>query len=383
LYSEYKNKILSQQNTTHHLNKILHPIREDIVGDFKNYRSDLFLVDYDLISAENREGIRSHDLADEVPENTSIEDKHILYQIYLLQQKNICKILSDYILEDTKILEIGCGVLDKMGDSFISAAFSRDVRSRFSFCDINPTMVKRSESNNSKANIQICDALKLDEEYAEKTFDIVIGHNAIDTLSSSDLATAFEQISKVLKDDGHLIHMMSLPPFIFSTIHNLCQQGEIVIPILKNNNISFCIIEKNKYAEKLRNKMIDAELSYITFLDYCATLSMNQMERLCNYLTQMSPVNLFDELIKWGNMVLPIENYIEVISQALSDSGFNTIENKLNSTCTDIHVQINGPYEGKFFEYGPLGKIIKNADDTNWGKSHLEIITHGIVAQKK
>ncbi|MEC7838996.1 MAG: class I SAM-dependent methyltransferase [Chlamydiota bacterium] len=379
---DIKNMVLNKIHSSHPLYNLLIPISEEIEKGLSECRSKDFLVDYKLISEENRMGKLSHDLADEVPESASLEEKHILYQVYLLQQKNIYTLLSDLFESAGNILEIGCGVLDKRGDSFISGSFSREIRSKFTFCDINPSMIEKSKNNCPRASINTCDATKLMNEYSENTFDIVIGHNSLDTLSESDLETTLEQASHIIKERGYLVHIMSLPPFIYSTVHNLCKSNNIIIPIYLDTNLIFCSISKERYRNNLRDKAVNVDENMLIFLDYCASLDAFQMERLCNYLAQKGPLPFFENILCLGDNINPMNAYLNLLTSTLEKYNFSIDTSDFYSSFKEVNVQVSGPYEGNSLKYGPNGKAITSVNNVKWGKSNLEIVTHGLIANK-
>jgi cyclopropane fatty-acyl-phospholipid synthase-like methyltransferase len=383
-YLNNKNTLLNKLQENHPLMAMIQPLKEVIQEDLAVISPKFSLVDYPFIFQDNAQGNRFHDLADHIAHNASIEDKHILYQICALRQNNIRSILLKLIDPSHTILEIGCGILDNRGDSFISAALGRRINPQFLFTDINPSIIEKSKENKNQVNIEVVDSRKLTHTLGKAQFDLIVGHNALDTLSMKDLAASLYETRCCLKKTGQFVHLLSMPPFSHSAIHELCQKDQIVFPLYDHPpQNAFFLLDEKIYQQK-KESLNTLDTIETLFLEYLLTLNHQQMERFCNAIIALKDqepiIQLINKLQNIGILINHLDYHIQNMVHELTKQGLNVKQKKLFHEEKIIKVQVNGSYEGKCMEYGPKGKIVTDDPTLSWGEGRLKIPTHAIVA---
>lgn len=371
-------------HSDHPLSLALQPIKEAIASDLQKMDRKNFLIDYPLIAEENAKGSRLHDLTDQIFPDTSIEEQHLLHQVTILRQKSIHAILKNLVTKESPVLEVGSGTLDNRGDSYLSGAIEREPSKQFFFCDVNPTMVERSLQNNPKARITCTDSKNLREVYGKKKWDFVVGHNVFDTMTQNELNQTLKEVRFLLSPTGKFVHILNMEPFIYATVHDLCQKELIVLPQfhLTEKN-SFTLFEKNRYKEA--KKILDPVEK--SFLDYLFSLSSNQMEKLCNaliHLQDQKPLHDLSLKLKPYSAEINLFDYhIQTLVYSLPKHGLHVTLQKFYEQEAVIKVQVNGKYEGKCLEYSPQGKRVSDDPTLSWGECRLKIETHGLIADKR
>lgn len=378
----FKDKII--ETSTHSSERTplldyLRKITNEIENDFEGAIDPHFSEDYAFLQNELVEGTSHQYLSDSLSDTDSPENQYINHQIFVLRHENIRKSLSGVLSKNSSVLEVGCGVLDEQGESFISSALPKELANTFNYCDISPKVVKQCLTNNPQSNIKQCDLLKLSNEYGKDAFSVIVGLNVFDTLSKKDLKLSLQQCRLVLKENGSLIHLMNLESYIYSTVHNLCDNDSIVLPILdSDSDRQFLRIEK-KALTNLNTLSNDESL----FLHYLSELPKEQLERFCLgtiFTDDTYTISLLArKLSKLGKTFSPLELFVNNMTDALNETGYKIQRCELLHSEKEIRALINGPYHQKNISLGPNGRELLDAPSLDWSHAHLKVYTHCIL----
>lgn len=206
------------------------------------------------------------------------------------------------------VLEIGSGILDRQGSSYLMERLPSALRDK-----VIPTDGKEG-INQRHQKFKCVKTTELTTVYSENTVDAVIGSSVLDAVLNDDLVKTIQQIHKILKSNGVLIHFSSLKPYMNVIIQDLLiedkgksavypwaclKTGDIlgVQLIPKENLINFCLLSQN---------LTDAEKGSLA--TYGMMSQPHVVEMLVNYFC-MQPDNATGVasimLSKWINHLNP------------------------------------------------------------------------------
>ena len=360
---DYCNK-LSQQKEISTFDKILLSLSSRIPNDF-NDAQDTTYYDYDGLKRLNAEGNLMHAFSDDLYIDSTPDEKNFFVIQFKLRQQNIWNMRDRLFDPSQTSLEIGCGILDNGGFSFLTSSIPRAVAKNFSYSEVNPNAIQKSLRNFPEAKIQFADVVELDHYYPPQSFDNIVGINVLDTLDAVDLIKSLEQIQRVLKPGGQLIHILNMEPFFCSIYHTYFKDDVLAFPYLQNDSArKIILLPKEAWKEMrkdLENKKLLPEIA-IAFLDYVSTLSGLQQERLwvgMNTLDKnasMAPIA--KALIALGNKAIPsVDLFKDQYQKSLQECGFTEPENWDETSSTQLKVSEEHLWGGLSVECSPQGVL--------------------------
>lgn len=306
-----------------------------------------------------------HAFSDDLAIDSTGDEKNFFMVQFKSRQQNIWNMRDRLFDASQTSLEIGCGILDNGGYSFLTSSIPRAVAKNFSYCEINPNAVQKSLRNCPEARIQFADVLELGRFYPKNSFDNIVGINVLDTFDSKDLKKALVQIQQVLKPNGQLVHILNMEPFFCSIYHDLFTDGMMAFPYVQSDSRrKILLIPKSDWKpmhQELSSKKLLPETA-LAFLDYVATLSGVQQERLwvgMNALDKKASMeSLGKALASLGVKALStMDIFSDHYKTALEQCGFGSIENWEESTSTQLKVKPGHPWGGLSVECGPQGVL--------------------------
>lgn len=358
---DYCNK-LSLQKEISAFDKILLSLSSRIPNDFNNPH-DTTYYDYEGLKRLNVEGNLMHAFSDDLSIDSTSDEKNFFVVQFKLRQQNIWNMRERLFDPSQTSLEIGCGILDNGGFSFLTSSVPRAVAKNFAYSEVNPNAIQKSLRNFPEAKIQYADVTKLDRYYAPQSFDNIVGINVLDTLDAVDLLKSLNQIQRVLKPGGQLIHILNMEPFFCSIYHTHFKDDVLAFPYLQSDSARKIILlpkhDWKKTREGLVNKKLLPELA-IAFLDYISTLSALQQERLwvgMNTLDKNASMEpIAKALIALGNKsISTVTLFTEQYQKLLKECGFSNLENWDETSSTQLKVSEGHLWGGLSVECGPQG----------------------------
>ncbi len=198
----------------------------------------------------------------------------------------ITTICNKYLssLSAPKILEIGAGILDRRGSSYLMERLPPALKDK-----VIPTDGKE-EINQEHRKFKHVKTTELDKVYPENTLDAVIGSSVLDAVLNTDLDKTIQQIHKILKLNGVLIHFSSLQPHMNIIIEDLLREDKgksAIFPwiclktgqtlgvqlIPKENLLNFCLLSPD---------LTDAEKGFLA--TYGMMSQPHMVEMVINHL---------------------------------------------------------------------------------------------------
>lgn len=192
--------------------------------------------------------------------------------------------------ENLKVLELGCGT-----GLFWLANCNNIVKSwSITLSDYSEGMLETTRNNLSRLNYnfqyEIVNAESI--PYSDNSFDIILANNMLYHIQNRD--TAFNNISRILKDDG---------VFIASTMgkNDLLELHNYLYTFLENKNSKFKFRE---YAFSLDNgiEQLTKHFKEVILEKYDNKLEINEVDAIINYYLSFNGI--------YDNVIVLSEEYI-------------------------------------------------------------------------
>lgn len=336
-----------------------------------------FFIDYETLADEYRKGLKVQNLGGFIPESLSREEKLIHLTLSHLRQKNSA-IIFEKIPDKNfkKPLEIGSGPLHANGSSFLTSPLSKSKRKNFLYLEVNPKIISSIKSLVKNPPLIEGDLLNLERLFKGEAFSMIAGSNILDTLSKQDLEKAFKEAHAVLKNEGLLVHLLNLEPFIYSILHTFSKNKALFIPNLGYENRGFVLVED---LEKSGFTSLETEvLKFIEGLNplekehfFNASLKLNNgraLSKLSEKILKRHP----EALLPFTKI---FSDWIHLISKEI---GFKLIEEGCVSSRKKLDLPVDSSYKEQLIHIGPMGKKITKNEKT----SFLEAETYFFILKK-
>lgn len=245
--------------------------------------------------------------------------------------KDFC---SKYLSSDQKIVELGAGILNKSGHSYLMNRLPEDLRSAVEPTECDIAQVKDSPDGKLKH----INSTELAKSYTAASIDRIIGSHFFDSLDQTDLTTTLKQSYAVLKENGLIVHFSLLEPNQNVFTSEFSNEETICFPLMTGENHHFdglqVISKENflRFVETTKN----VNTKGLQFLKWYANFSPFERELIINDLAMNDSItrNAGALLSKWIQEIKPdglkvVENkeaYEIRIKNALATTGFKILE---------------------------------------------------------
>lgn len=332
-------------------------------NSLKNELASGFFIDYERLTEEYRKGLKVQNLGGFIPESLSREEKLIHIALSRLRQKNSAKIFTKIPNKNfKKPIEIGSGPLQANGSSFLTSSLSESERKNFFYLEVNPKIISSIKRSVKNPPLIEGDLLDLEKFFKEGTFSLIAGSNILDTLSKQDLEKALKEAHRVLKNEGFLVHLLHLEPFIYAILHTFSNNKSLFIPNLGQQNRGLVFI-KDLNGEGL-TALETQILKFIETLNplekehfFNASLTLNNGRALSKLSEKI--LRKYPEALRTFTDIF--SDWINILSKEI---GFKLIEGGSISSREKLDLPIDSQYKEKLIHIGPKGKKLLKSDKT-------------------
>ena len=272
--------------------------------------------------------------------------------------------LSRFSSED-RVLELGAGMTYRGNQSFLVSLLPEKFRKNVFSTDLNPQIVCAAQIMGFRQVIHL-DATAISENFPENSCDKVIAANFLETLSPENLARALEQIKKVLKPGGLLIHVADMDPFLNEFISQNITEDTLSFQV-SEPDVGMIVIKKSDYL-KVRDQLVN-QISKIEiqFLDWYANLSKLEKEYV---IIRQKELNQFPLFEFWIKRIFP-ESVMTFVSRT------KWYEERLKSGVEKSGMQLEVAHSFQDQEFRKKSEFLKsfeNLKDQSEFKLHAERI---------
>lgn len=191
---------------------------------------DPFFVSYEDMAEANRSGRLLQRLTNETAGSPGTLEYDVGKVQYRLRQENNQQIAEEFLRGVDRILEIGAGLLDADGRSFLTRCFTGEMASKVFYCDANPGLAEECP------DLHCVDIRALSSCFPSGAFSHVIGSNVLDTLSRKDLDDAMSDIKKVLAPGGCVLHLLNYEPYLYAFYADVLSEFPGAVPFVNRQN---------------------------------------------------------------------------------------------------------------------------------------------------
>lgn len=336
-------------------------------------------TDYETIRKANSKGKAQHRGSDDLPAAASLFEQKLFMAKTDLRRQAIYRLGSRLLPPAAHTVEVGSGLLDDNGESFLSSSLPSHTVADCLFLEVNPDLVARSRDKAPQATMIQGDLLTLSNQFASASLEQVIGHNTLDTVTNSDMPQVLRQIFESLAPGGTLIHFMSLEPFVPTFLHNNSREEMVLWPLdtQLQHGRRFCSISR-RLLERLPKRWPKAvEL----IRHYLCQLKPVEQERFWNGLMaqnlQRPFENLGEELLEWGIECSSWKQHRLLMEEQLRHSGFLPVAWEWESQKLEIQLPLEDPLMISVGPWGEVGGRIESSEN-----SCLEVSVSALVAKK-
>lgn len=221
----------------------------------------------------------------------------------------ISDLFKKYIPQPGKIVEIGAGVLDASGNSYLMKRMSAEMAHRVQPTEVNNYIVLNPENR--------LDTIELSKKYAPNSVDAVIASAFLDTLDKKDLEVTLSEIYKVLKPDGVFVHVTSLMPYFNVLVADHTDENLLCFPWFDQWQLKGLQTISKETLIKLAKRSSKTSKVAQQFLTWYANLPVRNRQTILEEICRLSVVennqcgHIFSEAMK---LLFPIE--LKQIDQA-------------------------------------------------------------------
>lgn len=167
--------------------------------------------------------------------------------------------LEPYFSKKQKILEIGAGALDHLGETHLCHLLQRREGKEHKWTYADQGSVVSAMAPIARQYGKSYLSLDLTDTAAATpgSYDCIVGENVLDTMTQEDLPKAFQKIHSLLKEGGFFIHLMTQPPYPYACLQAHAGEDKVLLPqvhLRKNSKILGIYVVKKMDYEQLMTK---------------------------------------------------------------------------------------------------------------------------------
>lgn len=293
-----------------------------------------------------------------------------------LLQKIYSKVMGKHFLPSQSILEIGAGQQTSML-SHSSSKFTNWIASDFTYEPAEGMLARK------KIQLDITQAPPADLLHH---FDGIVGNNVLDTLAYRDLSVAFENMGKLLKEEGMVVHFADLS-FLAEAFVDACGDAENCVLLPAGPQIKHMYrIDKADYEQVLRDKKNELTDEEWAFLSEWGQKSTQMQVAVLSRVQSVDFIHLAERVKKiFENSTMIILDNQALFEKHLKEStqtaGWEIIQ------CTySVDQDLKGKTKGDHFNHHCFKQgdsIGSNHSSVPEGKMMYEAYVHVFIAKRK